>query len=351
MDDNDLLTLVLGMLDPTAKSRDGLSRNGRLLLAMPSQREAFSKALRLYQPQRPAAQWMTSALRLLAFTGIHKCLLKKIKTDVHRLELDPRLDGLEADSCGILLGSPEHKNRRAIASFRRNESWEVAKIAPSTEGADALESESDILIELGSRTPGVPAMLGFHRCGKAALLRMPYLTGVPISPSNSTPALDLLKSWISSSLPIAANEFPEWPAIESALHRLQRGPELLALLSSEKLHPTIRHGDFARWNLLAQPDGSLVVLDWEWGHSHGMPGLDMVHYFLQDYRLVHRCLPQESIRQTITRFHRSDAVEILAHSGWRGHPLLTIIASLAFKQGAAHQDNQEMLKAAIAQFP
>ena len=35
-------------------------------------------------------------------------------------------------------------------------------------------------------------------------------------------------------------------------------------------------------------------------------------------------------------------------TGWSGDPLLPIIASLAYKQGAGHQENAEMMQAAVA---
>ena len=69
MTDTDLLSQVIGTIDPGTKVLRGLYRSGRLLLALPTQKEAAMRALRLYQPQRLVARVLVAALRGLGHAG------------------------------------------------------------------------------------------------------------------------------------------------------------------------------------------------------------------------------------------------------------------------------------------
>ncbi len=347
MTDIELLTRVIGILDPSAKCLLSLRRGGRLLMALPQQRKAFSRTLGLYQPQRPAARMMVRVLHGLAGIGWQGCLLPKIRIETEAASPPPSLPSIEQGTCGVLLGSPEHRVRRAIASYRNAGQWEVAKISFGEEGARVLEQEARILAELGALAAGVPQMLGLHRPKGVTVLRMPYLTGRPVPPGESAAALELLDTWVTGLSPKPITGFPEWAAIESALSEIQNGDQVVDQLSRENVRPVICHGDFARWNLLRQADGKLVVLDWEWGHADGMPGIDLVHYFLQDARLVERLSPADAITKTCSILESPACRGYLQLTGWSCDPLLPIIASLAYKQGAGHQDNGAVLKAAV----
>jgi hypothetical protein len=343
MTDTELLGRVAGIIDPFARYLHGLRRGGRWLVALPREREAFSRTLALYQPQRLAARMMVRAVDLLFRAGCQRAALARVDLKPVAQELSPPLTGIEPGSCGILLGSPEHRVPRAIASYRNAGRWEVAKIAFGTEGASNLEQEARTLDELSSRVKGVPDLLGMHRGGDATVLRMPYLTGESIPTGDSHAALDLLQSWITETAAMPISHFPEWPGIEAALVGNDAGKMVLEKLSRHMLVPVISHGDFARWNLRRQADGSLVALDWEWGHANGMPGIDLVHYLLQDARLVRKKPPTEAIGETIDALRQPASEEYLKRTGWNEDPLLPVIACLAWKQGARHQDNAEIL--------
>ena len=347
MTDPELLSRAVGIFDPNAKRIGGLRRGGRLLLALPDGKEAFARALRLYQPQRPAARMMVAALEVMSRFRLYGALLSSLNPKPASLNISPALPDIEPGTCGILLGSPEHRVRRAIASYRNEGQWEVAKISFEKEGAHLLKEEAAALEGLGKLAVGVPRLLGLHRAGDATVMRMDYLSGKRIASGESGQALKLLDSWITDLAPVPIRSFPEWPAIEKALLETKNSEKVLGLLCDEKLCTVICHGDFARWNLLKQPDGSLMALDWEWGHAGGMPGIDLVHYFLQDARLVERLKPSEAIRSTIGKLGSSTCQAYLAKTGWSGDPILPIIACLAYKQGAMHQANGEVLEAAL----
>ena len=348
MTDAELLSRVFGVLDPDAAGICGLRRNGRLLLALPTRSGAAARALRLYQPQRRLARWIVAVLHGLTRISLQGCLLPKVSLAGERVALDPPLLEIEPGTCGVLLGSPEHRVRRAIASFRNAGQWEVAKISFGQDGARILEREARVLEELQPQTTGVPRLLGLHRARDLTVLRMPYLTGEPIAPGESDDALRLLRHWIMAEAPKPATAFPEWAAIESALSGYEAGPRVSGEIAKMQLKPVICHGDFARWNLLQQADGELIVFDWEWGHAPGMPGIDLIHYFLQDARLVRRLAAADAIAATLRDLNQPACRGYLNETGWTADPLLAIIACLAYKQGAGHQENGDVLGVAVA---
>jgi hypothetical protein len=344
MTDHELLSQVLACVDPAAVGLRLVRRKGRVLLGLPPGREAAARALGLYQPQRALARLMATGLRGMAHVGLHGGILSKIHLTGGSTSMSPALTRIEPGTCGVLLGSPEHRVRRAIASYRKDGGWEVAKISFGEAGARLLEEEAQALKTLHPLATGVPRMLGLHHGEGVTVMRMPYLTGQAVGPGESNAALQLLKQWITGQTPKPITDFPEWTAIASALSEFESGGRVLERLSRECLTPVICHGDFARWNLLRKADGGLVVLDWEWGHSGGLPGIDLVHYFLQDARLVERLSPADAIRKTCLILESPACRVYLDKTGWSGDPLLPIIASLAYKQGAGHQENGEMME-------
>jgi len=347
MTDAELLSRVMQVLDRESAMALLLKRKGRLLLGLPDGREAAARALRLYQPQRPIARGMVAGLRWLVRLGLHHRALPKLPITRGETSVSPALDGIDAGTCGVLLGSPEHRIRRAIASYRKDGEWEVAKIAFGDAGASLLEQEANALEELQPYFAGVPRLLGLHRGQDVTVLRMPYLTGYAVNPGDSHDALDLLDSWITHQPAKPITDFPEWSAIESALSGSELGSDALGRLAKESLRPVICHGDFARWNLLRRKNGSLVVLDWEWGHKDGLPGIDLIHYFLQDARLVKRMSLEKSIKQTLVALDSAACRNYLQKTGWSTDPILPILACLAYKQGAGHQENREVLRVAL----
>ncbi len=344
MTDQEVLDQVLACMEPSVESMHVVRRNGSILLALPPGREAAARALALYQPQRTLARLMVTGLRGLARCGLHGGVLSNTRLTGEPTPISPAITGIDPGTCGVLLGSPEHRVRRAIVSYRKDGSWEVAKISFGEAGARVLEEEARALEQLHRVAAGVPRMLGLHHGDHVTVMRMPFLTGQAVRPGESAAALGLLNGWIMGQAPKPITDFAEWASITAALSGLASGGQALERLSRKCLSPVICHGDFARWNLLRKADGGLVVLDWEWGHQDGLPGIDLAHYFLQDARLVERLSPADAIRKTRTILESPDCRDYLEKTGWSGEPLLPVIASLAYKQGAGHQENGEMLK-------
>ncbi|MEO5917141.1 MAG: hypothetical protein ABIS50_23125 [Luteolibacter sp.] len=347
MTDAIVVNRVLSALDPRGGPLRPIRRNGSILLAMPEDKEGALRTLRLYQPQRRAARFLANGLRLSILAGVHSRIPALAATSLPREILTPELPDVVPGSCGILLGSPEHRIRRAIATFRTSSKWEVAKIAFGKDGTTLLKQESRILSLLSQVDAAVPECLGLHLGEDICVMRMPYVTGTHVKAGARDKALALLGRWATDREAMPIVRFSEWGSISHALGVGDSGNRALRALTGQSLTPVIRHGDFARWNLLEQPGGDLTVIDWEWGHESGMPGLDLVHYFLQDFRLVDRLSPSDAINRTLAVMQLPQCQDYLRKTGWSHDPLLPIIASLAYKQGAGHQENRDVLDAAL----
>ncbi len=349
MTDTEALEMVVAAISPQGKCLGLVRKKGRVLLALPSDRRAAMRTLRLYQPQRAAAKAFVRGLECAVRLGIHPAILRKLTTTDGRLPLDPKFPEVVPGSLGIMLGSPEHRVRRAIAAFQTANGPEVAKIAFGQGGHAVISGEATALASLPPGILGVPKVLGIHHGDGISMMRMPHFQGSLLSVGDSVDAIALLDSWISSEPAIAIEDFPEWPAIALALADAG-GSKALESLKEIKLVPSIRHGDFARWNLLRTGDGGLMVLDWEWGTARGMPGIDLVHYFAQDARLVERLGPAEILRSVETSLQSSTCRSQLERSGWSGNPRAATLASIAYTVGSKQQANEAVLEAAVRDF-
>ena len=348
MSDTSLIQCVHNSIAKDGGKLALLSKNGRLLLAIPEQKEAAMKALSLYQPQRLVAKAYMGLAKAAMLAGVHHRIFPKQLVSAENLDLHPEFPPVCGGTCGILLGSPEHKVRRAIACYRTATGWEVAKAAFGPEGWDVFGGEAATLNSLPPKTAGAPESLGTHRGKDISLMRMPYISGRVLKLGETEEAIAILEAWISKNQqtkPLV--EFAEWSMIRSALSEHPKAESIISRFAELQLTPAVRHGDFARWNLLRGIGGKLVVLDWEWGVPNGMPGLDLVHYFAQDARLVQRLKANEVVDAVHRSLHKPSCVDYLKKSGWGTDVASAIVASIAFTVGAKQQANEEVLEAAL----
>ena len=327
---------------PEGTTRYHVRRHGMVSLSLPDSREGAAHAFRLYQPQKRLARLKTFALKLLISRGLHPWILEKVLPASYE-NIQPWEFSYSPETVGILLGSSEHLIYRAIASYRGADGWEVAKLGRGEAARTMLRNEAAVLRELSKRGLSVPRCLGLHEHGEMTILRMPYLAGSGLSIRDSGEALDVLIQWAGDAAPESISGFEEWKSICAALETTADGREALESLSTQVLRPVIAHGDFARWNLLHQANGPLIVLDWEWGNTHGMPGLDLVHYFAQDARLVRQLDSANALRVVEASLSLPKAKAYLAQTGWTGNPITPILAWAAFKHGARHQKIADFL--------
>lgn len=327
---------------PEGTTRYHVRRHGMVSLSLPDSREGAAHAFRLYQPQKRLARLKTFALKLLISRGLHPWVLEKVLPASYE-NIQPWEFSYSPETVGILLGSSEHLIYRAIASYRGADGWEVAKLGRGEAARTMLRNEAAVLRELSKRGLSVPRCLGLHEHGEMTILRMPYLAESGLSIRDSGEALDVLIQWAGNAAPESISGFEEWKSICAALETTADGREALESLSTQVVRPVIAHGDFARWNLLHQANGPLIVLDWEWGNTHGMPGLDLVHYFAQDARLVRQLDSANALRVVEASLSLPKAKAYLAQTGWTGNPITPILAWAAFKHGARHQKIADFL--------
>jgi hypothetical protein len=347
MTDEEAVELVLALLELEPGNWVTMRRNGRLLLALPPSSRAARKALRLYQPQRFKARATMAVLRVAAAVHGHRSLLPVLRHHGGVVALEPDFPRANPDSTGVLLGSAEHRVRRAIASYQTADGWEVAKVAFGPAGWEVIHGEAAVLASLPDGTPGAPSLRGVHRGADAALMRMPYVEGGVLKQGDSADAVALLRAWVSGAPAQPITRFAEWPVIEAALSVSEEGRRGLERLARLRLRPVVRHGDFARWNLLRTRSRGLMALDWEWGAASGMPGLDLVHLFAQDARLVERLTPGDVVRSAGESLRRADCQDYLNETGWEGDARAAILASIAFTIGARQQANEAVLAALL----
>lgn len=324
-----------------------LLRGGEPLLALPRSSVAAQRSLNLYQPQRGMAKLTAELLRKGCHLGLHRVLLKKLSADSQVITHKLLPEKAAPESIGILFGNTKHRVMRAVLSYCNGNSWEVGKLASGSEGVAMLEREAAVMRDIGSVVPEVPELLGLETSETSRLLRMPYLSGRCLEPGDVEPVLRLLQSWLSDEPTKPLCLFPEWPSITLALEEVPEGERFLQQIADLPLRPSIRHGDLARWNLLRTSDGRLKVLDWEWGERHGLPGIDLVHYLSQDFRLVRKLAPIEAVEASVKALESPVWRTYLNRAGWAGYARELVIACLAYKQGARHQDNEEILKVTV----
>jgi hypothetical protein len=344
MTDHDLLNSVISIADPTAKSLRLLRKNGRILLGLPEDRQAASKTLRLYQPQRTAARIVVSLVKKGISVGFSRLILQRTSVQTAPALMDPSFPQVIQGTCGLLLGSPEHRVRRAIASYRTSTGWEVAKVAFGRNGWNVIQGEASTLLALPENTAGAPKVLALHRGNDISLMRMPHIDGSVLRQEDSNEAIAILDAWLLQKSPKPMQEFAEWASIITAISGHSKASTVIKHLSQMQLRPSVRHGDFARWNLLRTGAGKIIVLDWEWSTPCGMPGIDMVHLFAQDARLVDRLSAAKVVQSVERSLQNPKCRAYLQQTGWGNDAKAVIIASIAFTVGTKQQANEEVLE-------
>jgi hypothetical protein len=347
MTDQEAIMAALSALDATSRGHVLVRRNGRLFMALPVNREAASRTLRLYQPQRIKALLAMVAIKSLAATGLHRLFLPGFQSPGGQIALEPAFEPCTPGTAGVMLGSPEHRVCRAILSYQIGDSWEVAKMAFGAHGREVIEAEAAALSAMPSGTLGILPALGLHHGPDFSVLRLPYCEGRALMSRDAMRGIDLLDKWIRDLPARKACDFPEWPAIQAALNVSDAGRSALDRLAHRFLKPVIRHGDFARWNLLGRSDHRLIAIDWEWGHPEGMPGIDLVHLFAQDARLVHQLGPDAVVRNVEQSLSLPRCRSYLDTVGWGESIHDVILASIAFTVGTKQQENEQVLEAVL----
>lgn len=289
---------------------------GRILAALPADPAAFVKTLTLYRPQRILPKAWVLLVRLLHAARLAEVVLKKWSWA-----------GVSHPSIpcpGVLLGNPDQPVLRATLLLRQDGSWHVGKFIPDPNRQDRLRREQDLL-KIASELGGhAPPCLGWKPCGRGGALWTEWVNPRPGNPS-WIDRLEILQSWLWEKESRALREFPAWKITKEESNA---GWESA---SEIRLRPTLRHGDFAPWNLLQTQTGTWVAVDWEEGSPEDAPGLDLVHDLLQQEFLVRRSLFVEAKARMRKALGQPVFTKYLAACGWSGNESVLLAWALAFE--------------------
>lgn len=316
-----------------------LLRDGRILCALPADRGTALKLLSLYQPQRPRAKALAAAFRICAGLGFHPRVLTR-----WRMPGQPAANSTPAAGLpGVLVGSTGHLCERAVVCLQSDHGWQICKVAFGENGHQILAHEANMLEALHEEFPNIPRLAGFTRNGDASLLRMPFQDGDSWGSSDLFPLIDLLNSWANRDQPKPLSSFPEWNAISPVLGALPEWRRHLGTLAGLELRPSVRHGDLTRPNLRAATGGRLLVHDWERGAMEGVPGLDAVHFLIQDRMFRKNTPPRQVVAETLSQLKTPPFSNLLKSSGWDRRECELMALTFAFNTGAGYIDQSTLI--------
>ena len=314
-----------------------LRRGGRVLLALPDDRETAARTLQLYQPQKAKAKIIGRCLKMATAIGLHRFLLPSHVTGNAGVSRPPN-----PNPVGVLVGSAGHLCERAVTVSERDGAWEVAKFARGPDAGRILSNEASML-QLLQTNARVPELVAFESAEEGTMLRMKWMSGMPWEGESFEPILEILDEWRLPGEPRALQDFPEWEWIKIGFSMSGAGPALLDQLRVHRVPVSIRHGDLTRPNLRVRTDGTLIVHDWERGAPEGAAGFDLAHFVTQDilFRGCHAA--EEAVSRIRRRLSVTSAREWLEQNGWAGKSDLLLAANLALNTGAGYLDQRELL--------
>jgi hypothetical protein len=211
-------------------------------------------------------------------------------------------------AAAVLVGTPGRSQK--ITARLQDEKGRVIsylKYAEKDVARKMLQREREML----SSVPGnlAPTPLKHGAMGKGEALLITTLTGSTL-PATLPPAggvLDFLNSLaVLPAVPVEAH-----PWVRRI--REQSKPELdscFEAMAGKDWAVVIQHGDFAPWNLLRRPDGTIGAIDWEWGTSESFPYLDLAYYVLLTLKFIYRWAPPKAAEYTIRYLSQQAQLEL-----------------------------------------
>jgi hypothetical protein len=236
-----------------------------------------------------------------------------------------------SSSCLLLLLTTGHRsiNKAVGLAFEPGgtQPAKAVKFARVPEAEPGLEREADVLRQLREERPdlaGVPRLVGEgSRSGRLAVVQEAVAGESLLSALRPesfeatamrvTRVLIELAGSVDRGVEVAKNppgggkspprdDF-DWfaqgfgPVVDPDL--LERARALLADLGH--LPVTVEHRDCSPWNVLIQPGGDPVLLDWESAEPAGLPGLDLVYFLANCAFVLDGALESGRTRETYAR--------------------------------------------------
>lgn len=325
-----------------------LRRHGDQLLFLPDKQRLLLGSLPLYQPQTKKARIFLSAIRLCLGTGLAR-VLPRIEATIGRestlARFMTKLGGTEAlPDFAVLAGNPRTAGRRFVllAFDARGQETFVAKAAFEPAGCSLIEHETRFLQLHGGKVRHIPQLLDATRKGPVAALALPFQPGISPHADDTGIAGNVLGAWFSGEEQMDIASFPQWRRFVASGGSFPQ--QLRAKLESVRVKPVIFHGDFAPWNLRADLNNRLMVLDWERGEHQGIPGWDWFHYVVQTSILVRKEKAEETYRRIVRLLQKPEFINYARHAGFANSGLLLFAGYLAY---AAHSGQSEGRQALV----
>ncbi|MFM7183044.1 MAG: hypothetical protein ACKO2G_16495 [Verrucomicrobiales bacterium] len=334
----DVLAAVLMASGVNAGCRHAiLRRDGRVLLALPEDRETAAKTLQLYQPQKTKAKVVARCLEMAVNLGLYRFLLPShvtVEAGVAATR-NPK-------PVGVLVGSSGHLCERAVTLSQRDGAWEVAKFASGPDAGSILSNEASML-QLLQANSRVPELIALETSEAGVMLRMKLMEGMSWEGEAVEPILEILNELRLQEEWRPLEGFLEWQWIKKGFSMANTGAAILEHLSTHKVPVSIRHGDLTRPNLRVGADEKLIVHDWERGAPEGAVGFDLAHFITQDVLFRGNYSPDEAVTRIRRNLSTSPAREWLEENGWAGRSDQLLAANLALNTGAGYLDQREWL--------
>ena len=344
---NSLLSLLGALVFSRANYRV-LLRNGLPLLLIPPNRHAAALTLGMYLPQGRKAKLAVAVLKAANAFGLLQCILPKlvlgsIGASAPSEPMPFRQEDIDRGSVGFLLCNPDHGCARVVAvrvgdapeaqcangtlhaALRRFISGlqRLHSLSANTSvfkwtdlaGKAKLDSELSHIKLLAQRSlSGVPEVRSEGSNSFSRWFEMDHYAKADIASVCDLRAIRLLESWmlddciapLDNKLIASLWTTEEWTPCQSARERI----------GALKIRKAVVHGDFATWNLRAQPDG-LVSIDWEWAEPDGVAGLDLCYGLLQEALLVKKLHPLQAVHYVQVVADSPACKEYLKATGWQ----------------------------------
>lgn len=284
-----------------------MRRRGEPLLLIPAESSLVRESLSLY----PAQTWRARLAQKLA--GVAIWLHLPGLTEQFSLPIDPEATLVrfaansgdpETPHFALLFGNPHAAGRRFIMLVfdRSGRPTKVIKIGMGAAAMELIRREADFLATITGKLTGIPKLLGTFQTTNTSAVAFGFVEGVTPSAADRGSAAKLLGAWLARARTVTINELPAWQRLRQGAGAEALFQEVAGALLEAPLHPAILHGDFAPWNIRANPrTREWTVLDWERGEAAGPPAWDLFHFVIQPMLLVAK-LPADQLAEEVERF-------------------------------------------------
>jgi hypothetical protein len=201
---------------------------------------------------------------------------------------------LRARAAAVLVGT-SGSSHKLTARLQDEKGRDVGylKYAETDVARQKLRQERDVLSGIPDDLG--PKLLKYGAMGEGEALLMTPLTGKNL-PATLPPAEGVI-GFLDSLAVLPPVPVEAHPWMRHAREQ-QSDSELVSCfeaLSGKNWPIVIQHRDFAPWNLLRRPDGSIGAVDWEWSILEGFPYLDFAYYVLRTASLLYRWVPPKAV--------------------------------------------------------